>query len=102
MHFYKKKRKYDSPNLKEMKKVRNAMKKIQKSIHPDDAFHYEKMGLKKDEVALWEDGSRVDGSKGCYEWWYYDSHYPDGTVLVIFFFQKCPLTSTVLSSRFLR
>ncbi|MBQ8907042.1 MAG: hydroxyneurosporene dehydrogenase [Clostridia bacterium] len=67
------------------------MKKIKKSIHPDDTLHYEKMGLQKDKIALWEDGSRVDGSKGCYEWWYYDSHYPDGTVLVLFFFSKMPI-----------
>ena len=67
------------------------MKKIQKSIHPDDSYHYEKMGLNKSEVELWEDGSRVNGSKGNYEWWYYDSHYPDGTVLVIFFFSKMPI-----------
>ena len=67
------------------------MKKIQKSIHPDDLLHYEQMGLKKNEVELWEDGSRVDGSKGSYEWWYYDSHYPDGTVLVLFFFSKMPI-----------
>ena len=65
--------------------------KIQNSIHPDDDLHYQRMGLNKKEVELWEDGSRVDGSKGCYEWWYYDSHYPDGTVLVIFFFSKMPI-----------
>ena len=67
------------------------MKRIQKSIHPDDAQHYEKMGLDPHKVALWEDGSRVDGRKGSYEWWYYDSHYPDGTVLVLFFFSKMPI-----------
>jgi len=67
------------------------MKRIQKSIHPDDDLHYEKMGLKKDRVEIWEDGARVDGSRGCYEWWYYDSHYPDGTVLVLFFFSKMPI-----------
>ncbi len=67
------------------------VKKIQKSIHPDDALHYEKMGIKPNEVEVWEDGARVDGSKGSYEWWYYDSHYPDGTVLVIFFFSKMPI-----------
>jgi hypothetical protein len=67
------------------------MGKIQKSIHPDDNLHYEKMGLKRGEVELWEDGSRVDGSRGSYEWWYYDSHYPDGTVLVIFFYSKNPI-----------
>jgi len=65
--------------------------KIKKSIHPDDDLHYKKMGLKRDAVEIWEDGARVDGSKGCYEWWYYDSHYPDGTVLVIFFFSKMPI-----------
>ena len=67
------------------------MKKIKKSVHPGDDFHYEKMGLNKNEVEIWEDGSRVDGSRGSYEWWYYDSHYPDGTVLVIFFFSKMPI-----------
>ena len=40
------------------------MRKIQRSIHPDDDLHYEKMGLKRDRVELWEDGARVDGSKG--------------------------------------
>lgn len=67
------------------------MSKIKKSIHPDDDAHYEKMGLKRNEVEIWEDGARVDGSKGSYEWWYYDSHYPDGTILVIFFFSKMPI-----------
>ena len=67
------------------------MKKILKSIHPDDDLHYEKMGLRRGEVALWEDGSRVDGSRGSYEWWYYDSHYPDGTVLVLVFYSKMPI-----------
>lgn len=67
------------------------MKKIQKSIHPDDKLHYEKMGLKKDKIELWEDGMRTDGSKGTYEWWYYDSHFPDGTIMVIIFFSKSPI-----------
>jgi len=67
------------------------MKKVLRSIHPSDDIHYKRMGLNKNEVEIWEDGSRVDGSKGCYEWWYYDSHYPDGTVLVIFFFSKMPI-----------
>ncbi len=67
------------------------MSKIQKSIHPDDDMHYQKMGLKREAVEIWEDGSRVGGKRGEYEWWYYDSHYPDGTVLVIFFFSKMPI-----------
>ena len=64
------------------------MKKIQMSIHPDDDLHYNEMGLTRNRVELWEDGARVDGSKGTYEWWYYDSHYPDGTILVIFMYSK--------------
>lgn len=68
------------------------MKKIQNSIHPDDDLHYQKMGLTRNRVELWEDGARVDGSKGTYEWWYYDSHYPDGTILVIFLYSKNPIS----------
>lgn len=68
------------------------MRKIQNSIHPNDDLHYEKMGLKRDIVELWEDGARVDGSKGTYEWWYFDSHYPDGTILVIFLYCKNPIS----------
>ena len=67
------------------------MSRIQASVHPDDDLHYEKMGLKKGQVEIWEDGMRTDGSKGTYEWWYFDSHYPDGTKLVIFFFSKSPI-----------
>ena len=64
---------------------------VKKSIHPDDDVHYDRMGLKRDTVEIWEDGARVDGSKGTYEWWYYDSHYPDGTILVIFMYLKNPI-----------
>ncbi|MBR1971074.1 MAG: hypothetical protein IKA18_00740, partial [Clostridia bacterium] len=67
------------------------MAKILKSIHPDDDYHYQKMGLTKDVVQIWEDGARVDGKKGSYEWWYYDSHFPDGTIMVIFFYSKSPI-----------
>ena len=67
------------------------MRKIQKAIHPDDDFHYRKMGLTRNQIDVWEDGMRTDGSKGTYEWWYIDSHYPDGTILVIFFFSKSPI-----------
>ncbi|MBQ2737991.1 MAG: hydroxyneurosporene dehydrogenase, partial [Clostridia bacterium] len=67
------------------------MAKIKKSVHPDDGLHYEKMGLKRGTVEPWEDASRVDGSRGSYEWWYFDSHYPDGTVLVLFLFSKMPI-----------
>ena len=67
------------------------MSRILKSIHPDDDAHYEKMGLTRDKVELWEDGRRTEGGKGEYEWWYFDSHYPDGTKLIIFFYSKSPI-----------
>ena len=67
------------------------MRKILESIHPDDDAHYIKMGLKRDVVEPWEDASRTEGVKGEYEWWYFDSHYEDGTKLVIIFFSKSPI-----------
>jgi len=65
--------------------------KILPAIHPDDDLHYEKLGLRRGEVQLWEDGMRTDGSRGTYEWWYFDSHYPDGTILVLQYFSKSPI-----------
>jgi hypothetical protein len=51
--------------------------------------HYAKLGVKKDEVALWEDGTRTEaGKRGTYEWWYFDSHLDDGSSLVIVFYTK--------------
>ena len=67
------------------------MRKIQAAIHADDDFHYQKLGLTRNKVEIWEDGMRTDGSKGTYEWWYFDSSYPDGTKLIIFFFSKSPI-----------
>ena len=49
------------------------MRKIQAAIHADDDFHYQKLGLTRNKVEIWEDGMRTDGSKGTYEWWYFDS-----------------------------
>lgn len=67
------------------------MKKIQKSIHPDDELHYSKLGLNKDKVEIWEDALRTDGSKGTYEWWYNDFSFNDGSKIVIIFFSKSPI-----------
>ena len=67
------------------------MKRIQAAIHPDDDLHYNKFGLTRNKVEIWEDGMRTDGSKGTYEWWYFDSSYADGTKLIIFFFSKSPI-----------
>ena len=46
------------------------MRKIQAAIHPDDDLHYQKFGLTRNRVEVWEDAMRTDGSKGTYEWWY--------------------------------
>lgn len=44
---------------------------------------YDRLGLNKDEVEVWEDGLRTDGSSGDYEWWYFDSHLEGGANLVL-------------------
>ncbi len=44
-----------------------------------------KMGLRP---ALWEDGFRTDLEPGKYEWWYFDAHLDDGTVVVIVFMSR--------------
>jgi hypothetical protein len=52
------------------------------------AEDYERIGIRPDEVAPWEDGARTDGSAGTYEWWYFDAHLDDGAKLVVVFFTK--------------
>jgi hypothetical protein len=50
---------------------------------------YARLGLKKETVEVWEDGTRTrGGERGAYEWWYFDSHFDDGTSLVIVFYTK--------------
>ncbi len=51
----------------------------------------EEMGL-QNKIQPFEDGMRVGAQRGNYEWWYFDSKYPDGSSLVIVFFSK-PVTS---------
>jgi len=41
-----------------------------------------------DKVQIYEDGLRTEEKSGNYEWWYFDSKYPDGSSLVIVFFTK--------------
>lgn len=64
------------------------MKKIIPAIHPNDAQHLKKLGLKKDEIMQWEDGLRTNFKPGTYEWWYFDTHLNDGTIIVIVFYTK--------------
>ena len=67
------------------------MAKIQAALHPDDDAHYQKLGLTRNKIEQWEDGMRTDGSRGTYEWWYFDSRYPDGTILVLQYYSKSPI-----------
>ena len=52
---------------------------------PDD---FERLGIDRVAIAVWEDGLRTDGGPGSYEWWYFDATLDDGSTLVIAFFTK--------------
>lgn len=52
------------------------------------AEDYERIGIRPDQVLPWEDRARSDGSKGTYEWWYFDAHLDDGAKLVVVFLTK--------------
>lgn len=67
------------------------MSRVLNSIHPDDDAHYKELGLTRNKIEIWEDGMRTDGSKSTYEWWYFDSHFPDGTIMVVIFYSKSPI-----------
>jgi len=49
---------------------------------------YQRLGLSKTKIAIWEDGMRTSGDKGNYEWWYFDTKIKDGSTLVIVFYTK--------------
>ncbi len=49
---------------------------------------YQKLGISPDHIEAREDGMRTDGSKGTFEWWYFDAHLDDGSKLVITFYTK--------------
>jgi len=56
---------------------------------PED---FQRLGLRADGVAAWEDGLRTNSAPGSYEWWYFDAHLEDGSSLVIGFYTKNPIT----------
>ena len=47
----------------------------------------EELGL-TNKIQKFEDGLRTEPKSGSYEWWYFDSKYPDGSSLVIIFYTK--------------
>ncbi|GAA1549512.1 hypothetical protein [Kribbella lupini] len=49
---------------------------------------YRRIGISRDEIALWEDAARTDGRSGTYEWWYFDAHLDNGAKLVVIFMTK--------------
>ncbi len=56
---------------------------------PED---FEKLNLKRGEIAQWEDGLHTSGKFGEYEWWYSDVKLEDGWNLVIVFYAQ-PVTA---------
>jgi hypothetical protein len=49
------------------------------------ADDFKKYGIEKDKPQVWEDGQRLDEKDfkhGQYEWWYFDAHLDDGSILV--------------------
>ncbi|MDP9185254.1 MAG: hydroxyneurosporene dehydrogenase [Actinomycetota bacterium] len=52
---------------------------------PDD---YARLGIEPRAIKPWEDGMRTDGSRGTYEWWYFDATLDDGGKLVVVFLTK--------------
>ena len=49
---------------------------------------YVRMGTKKGQIEVWEDGKRDDDRAGVYEWWYFDMILDDGSKAVIHFNTK--------------
>ncbi|HEX4245563.1 MAG TPA: hypothetical protein VHY77_08355 [Acidimicrobiales bacterium] len=49
---------------------------------------YEQLGISRDHIEAREDGMRTDGSKGTFEWWYFDAALDDGSKLVVTFNTK--------------
>lgn len=49
---------------------------------------YERLGLARKDIKIWEDGARTDDRPGTYEWWYFDAHLDDGAKVVVVFMDK--------------
>ena len=42
----------------------------------DEQYH--RLGVCKNHIELWEEGMRIDGGKGTYEWWYFYAYLSIG------------------------
>jgi hypothetical protein len=58
------------------------------AVMADLPSDYERLGVSRGDVAMWEDGARTDDAAGTYEWWYFDAHLDDGAKLIIAFMNK--------------
>ncbi|MEY8435266.1 hypothetical protein AALA56_05420 [Streptococcus hyointestinalis] len=63
-----------------------------------EAADYKRLGLKPDQIEMWEDGRRDQAVKGHWEWWYFDALLDDGSQLVLQFFPKEPSKKSVEDS----
>ncbi|MDT7742591.1 MAG: hypothetical protein QOE59_1669 [Actinomycetota bacterium] len=59
----------------------------------DTDADFERLGLTRGHIQVWEDGARTDGRGGTYEWWYFDGHLDDGATLVVVFLTKRDLNT---------
>lgn len=58
--------------------------------------HYDRLGLRPNEIELWEDGWRTGdaaGTRGTFEWWYFDAHLDDGSTVTVEMHTKPPFVS---------
>ena len=63
---------------------------IQKAEIAATDQQYESLGLARDEVAIWEDGTHTEGAEDTYEWWYVDVALEDGSSAVVIFYTRSP------------
>lgn len=59
----------------------------------DDFEDYQKLGIDRKTIAPWEDGIRMPMDTKNYEWWYFDAHLDDGTLIVVVFHTNPSVTS---------
>lgn len=55
--------------------------------------HYQRVNETPGVIHGWEDGLRTGAADGTFEWWYFDGHLDDGSVLTVEFHTKPPYVS---------